>query len=87
LKNWGHGEDANVGRREDDSYREKWWEGKLAAADTPKKKVTVLQAKILADIQRLPENEREEALELAAVMLENLVDEIAIRVHEERWTA
>lgn len=76
-----------MARREDDSYRDKWWEDKLAGADTPKKKVTVLQAKILADIQKLPENQREEALELASVMLENLVDEIAIRIEEERWTA
>lgn len=87
MKNRGNGKDAYVSRREDDSYRDKWWEEKLAGADTPKKKVTVLQAKILADIQKLPEDQRGEALELAAVMLENLADEIAIRAEEERWTA
>jgi hypothetical protein len=70
---------------ERETYRDTWWEARLKEADTPQKKVTVLQGKILADISKLPERHRDAARELAAHVLEGLVDEIQIKVAEEAW--
>lgn len=70
-----------------EAYREFWWGEKLGAADTPKKKLTVLQAKLLADISKLPEEEQDPARDLAATLLEQVIDEIEIRRQEDRWTA
>lgn len=76
-----------MSRTKGEVYRDFWWGEKLEAADTPKKKLTVLQAKILADISKLPEEEQDPARELAVTLLEQVIDEIEIRRQEERWTA
>ena len=69
------------------AYRERWWEERLEAAHTPGAKVTVLQSKIKADISQLPEDRRAEASSRVAVLLEEIVDELATQKIEAGWTA
>jgi hypothetical protein len=76
-----------MARPEGSPYRDQWWAGKLKGATTPKARVTVLQAKILADISKLPECQRDDARNLVAIALEGLLDEIQIHSLEERFGA
>jgi hypothetical protein len=72
----------NVGRPDPNTYRERFWEERLAGADTPRKKVYLLQNKMLADIEGLPSEHQDAARELAVIGLEDILDEIRIRVVE-----
>ncbi|MFE0472400.1 hypothetical protein ACFW2V_12370 [Streptomyces sp. NPDC058947] len=74
-----------MARPEMETYRDRWWTDRLRAADTPKKRVHALQGKLLADISRLPEDQRDAAWEMAARELAGIIDEIHIKVAEEVW--
>lgn len=69
-----------------DAYRDDWWDQRLKSADTPRKQVVVLQSKIAADISKLPESHRDMANELAAEMLEKILDEIQDVAQKVMWT-
>lgn len=71
-----------MGRPDPNTYREKFWKERLAGADTPRKRVYLLQNKMLADIEGLPSEQQDAARELAAIGLEDILDEIRIRVAE-----
>lgn len=75
-----------MGRPDPNTYREKFWEERLAGADTPRKRVYLLQNKMLADIEGLPSEQQDAARELAVTGLEDILDEIRIRVAEAART-
>lgn len=75
-----------MARLKNASRREEWYAKQLEAEPTPKGKVLVLQGKLFADIKRLPEERQDEAFEMAADMVQNILDEIEIR-RIERWSA
>lgn len=76
-----------MARPDRSSHRDKWWEERLKGAQTPKAKVTVLQGKLLADLSRLPEQFQDEARDLTALLLEGVLDELAIKTIELEWSA
>lgn len=68
-------------------WRNEWYEKRIASAPSLKGKVLILQGKLLADAERLPERWRDEALVLIATMTETIADEIQQMCAVERWTA
>lgn len=72
-----------MGRPDLDTYREQFWEQRLAGADTPRKRVYLLQSKMLADIEGLPSEQQDAARELAVTGLEGILDKIRSQVIKE----
>lgn len=69
------------------NWRDEWYKTKIAQALTLRGKIRILQSKLLADVQDLPEDWRDEALVLVATRTEGILDEIHEMLVVERWTA
>lgn len=74
-----------MARARNGAFRDDWYARQIDGAPTFEKKVHLLHGKLLSDITRLPEQRREEAFELAATMLSDVIDEVEIRRIDERW--
>lgn len=76
-----------MARPENSQARDNWWKQRIDAAPTLKGRLHVLQSKVLADLDRLPEECQEEVRSMVAEATANLLDEIEIRRAEIAWSA
>lgn len=67
--------------------RDTYWERRLSDASSLEGTLYLLYGKLLADIKRLPEEQRDKARDLAVASLRDVLDEIEIHRMEERLAA
>lgn len=76
-----------MARPENSQARDNWWKQRIEGAPTLKGRIHMLQSKVLADLDRLPGECREEIEKMVADATANLLDEIEIRRVEIAWSA
>lgn len=73
-----------MARTENPERRERYYEGLLEEAGSPKERFEVLRSKLLADVKRLPDELRDGAYASAADALKGVIEAIGDAIEDIR---